>query len=168
MLRNNAHLPYRSRMRIQILAIGKMKSGPERVMLDGLLQRSRHLALPLGWSSVEELELSPRKDGREAEAAAFEASIPRGFMRIILDERGKPEPSVRLAERLQTWRDEARAGAAFVVGGADGHGEAFRATADHLLAFGPQTWPHRLARVMIAEQIYRAATILTGHPYHRE
>jgi 23S rRNA (pseudouridine1915-N3)-methyltransferase len=86
---------------------------------------------------------------------------------VLLDERGKAMPSEKLAEQLEAWRDQGVREARFVLGAADGHSEVEREAADLLLAFGPATWPHLLARAMLMEQLYRASTILAGHPYHR-
>ena len=87
---------------------------------------------------------------------------------VALDERGRDLTSRDLASTFGRWRDDARTRLAFLIGGPDGHGDAVRARADLLLSFGRMTWPHRLVRVMLAEQLYRAATILAGHPYHRD
>ena len=90
-----------------------------------------------------------------------------GARRIVLDERGKTLTSEKFAERLASWRDEGAPAAALLIGGPDGHGTTARHGADLILSFGAMTWPHQLVRAMVAEQLYRAVTILTGHPYHR-
>ncbi len=101
------------------------------------------------------------------EAALLARAIPDGAVTIALDERGAALSSPDLADRLAAWRDEGRRDAAFLVGGADGLDPALRDAADLALSFGPMVWPHMLARAMLAEQLYRAVTILAGGPYHR-
>lgn len=101
------------------------------------------------------------------EAKLIAAAIPPGAAVLVLDERGKSLPSRQLAQRLGGWRDESRPIAA-IIGGADGLTDDLRRSADLLLAFGAMTWPHQLARIMLAEQLYRAQSILAGHPYHRD
>jgi 23S rRNA (pseudouridine1915-N3)-methyltransferase len=97
-----------------------------------------------------------------------EPAAESGAVRILLDERGKPLSSMDLAKKLESWRDQGKREARFVLGAADGHTEAERRDADLLLSFGPATWPHLLARAMLAEQLFRAVSILANHPYHRE
>ena len=104
---------------------------------------------------------------KEAEAKLLLAAAPAGTVMVALDERGRDLSSGDLAQRLGTWRDQGRRNATFLIGGADGLAPAALAAAELRLAFGRQTWPHRLVRVMLAEQLYRATTILAGHPYHR-
>jgi len=104
---------------------------------------------------------------KREEAALLLAAVPAGAAVVALDERGRDLDSPGFARLLGRWRDEGRADAAFLIGGADGHDDSVRNRADLLLSFGRLTWPHMLARTMLAEQIYRAQTILSGHPYHR-
>ena len=94
--------------------------------------------------------------------------LPPNSISIVLDERGKPLASMELARALERWRDDSKREARFLIGAADGHEEAQRSSADLLLSFGPATWPHLMARAMLAEQLFRATSILAGHPYHRE
>jgi 23S rRNA (pseudouridine1915-N3)-methyltransferase len=101
-------------------------------------------------------------DGRPA------PDLPPNSVSILLDERGKALSSVELAQMLEEWRDRGTREARFSIGGADGHGDEARKGADLLLSFGPATWPHMLARAMLAEQIFRATSILANHPYHRQ
>lgn len=103
----------------------------------------------------------PESGGRPPAAA-------ESMVTILLDEKGEQLSSIELARRLERWRDEGRREARFLIGGADGFGDAARASADLLLAFGKATWPHLLARSMLAEQLWRATSILANHPYHRE
>ena len=104
---------------------------------------------------------------KRAEAELLLAAIPQGSVVVALDERGKALSSEAFAAKMGAWRDQGAADIAFLIGGADGHGDAVRARADFLLALGPMTWPHMLVRGMLTEQIYRAQQILAGHPYHR-
>ncbi len=154
-------------MDIQILAIGKMKAGAERALVDDYLSRANAVGRTVSLSPVTERALDPRDATQSGACAAILDALEPGDVVIALDERGASESSERLARRLEAWRDQARARVVLVIGGADGLTDEVRARADLLIAFGAQTWPHRLARVMAAEQVYRAASILSGAPYHR-
>lgn len=103
----------------------------------------------------------PEKGGK-----AFEAS--GSSVTVVLDEGGKALSSTQLAKSLETWRDQGKREAIFLIGAADGHDDELRSSADLLLSFGPATWPHLLVRAMLAEQLFRATSILANHPYHRE
>lgn len=139
-------------MLLHIIARGKIGRGPEAELIERYLKR-------LSWPfKVTEL---PESGGRVPSPA--ENSVT-----ILLDEKGEQLPSLELARRLERWRDDGRREGRFLIGGADGFGEAERASADLLLAFGRATWPHLLARAMLAEQLWRATSILANHPYHRE
>ncbi|MFD0858839.1 23S rRNA (pseudouridine(1915)-N(3))-methyltransferase RlmH [Roseovarius aquimarinus] len=155
-------------MRLHICAVGRMRAGPERDLLDDYLLRADRTgrALGLGPTTLHEVE-DKKGGGPAAEAALLERALPSGALRIALDERGKLIGSPDFAAKLGDWRDAGRSDAAFLIGGADGIDPALRATADFTLSFGAMVWPHMLARVMLAEQIYRATTILAGGPYHR-
>jgi 23S rRNA (pseudouridine1915-N3)-methyltransferase len=137
---------------LHIIARGKIGHGPEAVLVDRYLKR-------ISWP-VKVTEL-PESGGKPPPPAA-------GGVTILLDEKGEQLGSVALARRLERWRDAGRREARFLIGGADGFGDAERAGADLLLAFGRATWPHLLARAMLAEQLFRATSILANHPYHRE
>lgn len=116
---------------------------------------------------VERRKLPPASRlAREAEL--FAAAIPKGAVVVALDERGKLLTSEAFAKRLGAWIDQGRGDAAFLIGGADGLSDAVRARADLVLSLGPMTWPHLLVRALLAEQLYRAFTIIGGHPYHRD
>ena len=121
---------------------------------------------PVGISALDLHEVEARKGGMAEEAGLLSAAVPSGAVRIALDERGSLMSSPDLARRIAGWRDGAR-DAAFLIGGADGLDPALRAECDAALSFGPMVWPHALVRVMLAEQLYRAASILAGTPYHR-
>ena len=105
---------------------------------------------------------------QRAEGELLLKQIPADFKIVALDERGETPSSRAFAEKLGRWRDTGTVGVAFLIGGADGHSDIVRNRADYLLSFGRMTLPHFLARVILAEQIYRAKTILDGHPYHRD
>ncbi|MDZ4762226.1 MAG: 23S rRNA (pseudouridine(1915)-N(3))-methyltransferase RlmH [Alphaproteobacteria bacterium] len=152
-------------MRIRILCVGKLKDGPERVLLDDYLSRARKTGQPLGYRSIDEIEVEAG-GGIEREGARLRVRAADAIL-IRLDERGEAWPSPDLSKRLARWRD-AGEGVDFVIGGADGLSAEVGAGARHTLGFGAQTWPHRLVRVMLAEQIYRALSIEAGSPYHRE
>lgn len=143
-----------------------MKSGPEAQLCAGYIARAGQTGRSLGFKGPEVKEAEP-PGGRDREAAALLGLIPAGARRIVLDERGDNLTSEALARLLAAWRDQNAPACAFLIGGADGHSATALSGADQRLSFGAQTWPHRLVRVMLAEQIYRALTILAGSPYHR-
>lgn len=155
-------------MRVHVCAVGRLKAGPERDLIDDYLQRFDRTGRALGLGPCAVHEVDERKaSGMAEEAALLEKALPDGAVRVVMDERGKTLSSVEFANTLARWRDDGRSDVAFVIGGADGLDPAFRAQADMALSFGRMVWPHMLARVMLSEQIYRAATILAGTPYHR-
>ena len=139
-------------MRLHIIARGKIGRGPEAELVDRYLQR-------IAWP-VKLTEL-PDRGGRIPPSADNSVTI-------LLDEKGEQLSSVDLARRLERWRDDGRREARFLIGAADGFGDDDRSQADLLLAFGRSTWPHLLARVMLAEQLFRSTSILANHPYHRD
>jgi len=142
----------RKRVLLHIVARGKIGRSPEAELTDRYLKR---IAWP---TKVTEL---PEKGGLLPDAAS-------NAVTVVLDERGKALSSMELAKKLEGWRDTGRREARFLLGAADGHEEELRGKADLLLSFGPATWPHMLARAMLAEQLFRATSILANHPYHRE
>ena len=150
-----------------ILAVGRLKAGPEAQLVADWLGRFDAAGRPLGLGPARVIEVEDRRGrGADAEAALLLDKAPQGPL-VALDERGATLDSPAFAHRLGGWRDQGARDICFAIGGADGHGEALRARADLLLSFGPMVWPHMLARAMLAEQLYRAATILGGGPYHR-
>jgi 23S rRNA (pseudouridine1915-N3)-methyltransferase len=151
-------------VRITVAAIGKAKAGPERALWDGYVRR---LAWPVALREIELKGQLPPGDRVAKEGAALIATLPAGAVAVALDARGQPLSSAGFAARLAQWRDQGVRELGFLIGGADGHGPEIMARADYLLSLGPMTWPHLLARAMLAEQLYRAHSILTGHPYHR-
>lgn len=158
-----------TRVRIQIVAVGKLRTGPEAALTDDYITRAAGLARQIGFKAVElaEVEGRPAGDPR-AEAGALYRATPDDARKILLDERGAEWTSRQLAEKLARWRDDGQSCATFWIGGADGVSQSVKDQAHEKLAFGRQTWPHRLVRVMICEQIYRALTILCATPYHRD
>lgn len=155
-------------MRLHICAVGRLRAGPERSLIDDYLLRLDRTGRPLGLGPAAEHEVEDRKGGgMAAEAALLARAVPQGARLVALDERGLTLPSPDFAARLAAERDRGVQDLAFVIGGADGLDPSLRARADWALSLGAMVWPHALARVMLAEQLYRAATILAGSPYHR-
>jgi 23S rRNA (pseudouridine1915-N3)-methyltransferase len=153
---------------LSIVAAGRLRSGPERALVDDYLARANKAGRALGLHPVAEVEVEPKGSELGARTGALLDAAPEGAVLVVLDERGQALGSRALARKLAKLRDEGARDVAFIIGEADGLHESARARADLALAFGPQTWPHKLARVMLAEQIYRAIAILGGSPYHRE
>ncbi|MCB1349142.1 MAG: 23S rRNA (pseudouridine(1915)-N(3))-methyltransferase RlmH [Maritimibacter sp.] len=155
-------------MRIHIAAVGRLRKGPERALVDDYLARVDRTGRALGLGPAREIEVEDRKGGgMAAEAILLDKAIPAGSLLCILDERGRVMSSPDFADQLAGWRDSGRSDVAFAIGGADGLDPGFRERADFALSFGAMVWPHMLVRVMLAEQLYRAASILAGSPYHR-
>jgi 23S rRNA (pseudouridine1915-N3)-methyltransferase len=152
-------------MRIRILCVGRLKDGPERELVDDYLARAQKTGKPLGYRGVEEIEVASGSTADEGERLLSKHA--KGPL-IRLDERGEAWTSIDLSRKLARWRDGGEEAADFVIGGADGTSAAVATAARHTISFGPQTWPHRLVRVMLAEQVYRALSIEAGSPYHRE
>ena len=158
-------------MRITIAAVGRMKAGPERDLLDRYLDRAGKQGRALGVARVDVREIgesrAARAEDRKAEeAAGLLAAVGETTRLIVLDETGRTLGSAAFAADLEATLASAR-DLAILIGGADGHGAAVLARADLVLAFGAMTWPHQIVRILAAEQVYRATTILAGHPYHR-
>ncbi len=149
-----------------------MKQGPERELVARYLDRARASGKPLGLSGFDIVEPGESRASSAArrkteEAGTLLTACPDGFVQIALDEHGKPTTSEKFAADIAQWRDAGRPGLCFFIGGADGLDAGLVGKADRVLSFSPLTWPHQLVRIMLAEQIYRATTILSGHPYHR-
>lgn len=156
-------------MRVLIAAVGRLRDGPEATLTADYMARAANAGRQIGFKSVDlvEVEGKPPGDPR-AEASALYRATPDDARKILLDERGTEWTSRQLAEKLARWRDDGVACATFWIGGADGVSQSVKDQADEKLALGRQTWPHRLVRAMISEQIYRAVTILCATPYHRD
>lgn len=150
-------------MKLTIAAIGRAGRGPERDLYEHYAGRIRW---PLALRELEEKKKLPPAQLVTREGELLLAAAPEGAVVVALDRRGKLVDSEAFARSLQRWRDNA-SDVAFLIGGADGHGEALLKKADLSLSFGAMTWPHLLARAMLAEQLYRAQQLLAGHPYHR-
>ena len=159
-------------MRLIVVSIGRLKQGPERELAERYRERFDDMGRKLGFRGLEIHEI-PESRARDAatriseEATAISAAIPEKSIMVALDERGDNIDSAAFARHLGRWRDDAVANTIFMIGGADGLSPDLRRKAKLKLAFGSATWPHQMVRVMLLEQVYRAATILAGHPYHR-
>ena len=151
-------------MRLWLGAVGKIKPGPEKTLFE---QYAKRLTPPLTLCEVEEKRPLSVPERQAVEAKLLLAALPDKAKLVVLDERGKSLTSPALAEVMGKWRDDGVADLAFLIGGADGHDPSLRGRADLVLCLGTLTWPHMLVRVMVAEQLWRAQSILTGHPYHR-
>ncbi len=155
-------------MRLHICAVGRLRGGPEAALISDYVTRFDRTGRALGLGPLTVTEVEDRKgSGMAAEAGLLRKALPKGALVCALDERGKVESSPAFAKRLAGWRDAGRGDLAFVIGGADGIDPTLRAEADHSLSFGAMVWPHMLVRAMLTEQLYRAASILAGSPYHR-
>ena len=160
-------------MRIVIAAVGRLKEGPERELAGRYRDRAVKAGRALGLHGPDVIEVKESR-AREAErrvteeAIALNGAIPDNAVRLILDSRGQNASSDALAGLIRAWRDGGRAAVCFIIGGADGLAVGLRDDAVMSFAFGSATWPHQLVRIMLLEQIYRAMTILSGHPYHRD
>ena len=155
-------------MRLHICAVGRLRAGPERTLIDDYTTRFDRTGRALGLGPLNVHEVEDKKGGgMAAEADLLRRAIPSGARVCVMDERGRVLSSPDFADQLGRWRDTGTQDLALVIGGADGIDPALRAEADFALSFGAMVWPHMLARAMLAEQIYRATTILAGSPYHR-
>lgn len=156
-------------LKLEIRAVGRIKAGPERALLDDYLARARAVGRGLGIAEVGEYEIDARKlSSRAAQTDALLADPPAGARMIVLDERGESLSSRAIAGRLTGWRDQGAPAAVFLIGGADGFDPNAPPAAAERWAFGPATWPHKLVRLMLAEQLYRALSLMAGAPYHRD
>jgi 23S rRNA (pseudouridine1915-N3)-methyltransferase len=145
-----------------------MKAGPEKTLIDDYLTRFGRTGRALGLGPASVVEVEDRKGGgMAAEAELLRRAVPKSAVICALDERGSVMSSPRFARRLADWRDGGSGDLAVLIGGADGIDPSLRAEAQFSLSFGAMVWPHMLVRVMLSEQLYRAATILAGGPYHR-
>jgi 23S rRNA (pseudouridine1915-N3)-methyltransferase len=155
-------------LKIHICAVGRLRSGPERTLLDDYLDRFDKTGRAMGLGPVKLHEVEDRKGGgMAAEAQLLAGGLPKGARICTMDERGKLMSSPEFAQQMARLRDDGAGDLAFIIGGADGIDPSLRSRADMSLSFGKMVWPHMLARVMLSEQLYRAASILAGSPYHR-
>jgi 23S rRNA (pseudouridine1915-N3)-methyltransferase len=159
-------------MRLTVIAIGRLKQGPERELAERYRARFDDIGRKLGFRGLDVHDI-PESRSRDTatrmaeEAAAITVLLPEKSLLVALDERGDNLDSAAFARHLGRWRDESIPGTVFAIGGADGLSPDLQRKAKLRIAFGKATWPHQMVRVMLLEQIYRAATILSGHPYHR-
>lgn len=155
-------------MRVHICAIGRLRAGPELDLIRDYAARFDRTGRALGLGPLTLTEVDDRKGGgMAAEATLLRRALPQGALVCCLDERGAQMTSPAFADWMASVRDQRRGDLAFVIGGADGIDESLRAEADQAISFGRMVWPHMLVRVMLTEQLYRAASILAGAPYHR-
>lgn len=155
-------------MRVTLCVVGRMRAGPERELIDDYVTRFDRTGRALGLGPIDLREVEDRKGGGMiAEAVLLDKAVPDGAAVIAMDERGRVASSPDFAADLARYRDDGRSDLAFIIGGADGIDPQLRARCDASLSFGKMVWPHMLVRVMLAEQLYRAASILAGAPYHR-
>ena len=152
-------------MRITLLAVGRMKSGAVQDLYELYAARLRW---PVAVREVEERRSLPPETLKEQEGALLLAAVPRGARIVALDEGGRQMTSREFAQLLGRWRDDGAQDVAFLIGGADGLSQQARVAADIILSLGRMTWPHMLVRGLLAEQLFRAESILAGHPYHRD
>jgi len=156
---------------VRLLAVGRMKAGPERELFERYWTRATPMAKQLGFGTLDMVELresqAQNADQRKAaEATELLAKVPDGAALIALDERGKAITTPQISSKLETFKDSGRQ-VALIIGGPDGLDGSIRQRADLVISFGAMTMPHQLVRVLAAEQLYRAMTVLSGHPYHR-
>jgi 23S rRNA (pseudouridine1915-N3)-methyltransferase len=159
-------------MRIVVAAVGRLKQGPERELAERYRKRASEAGRSAGLSAVEIVEIRESRAGDAArrmleESIAIANVIPERAVTVIMDERGESLSSGAFAGRLQGWRAQDKPAVVFIIGAADGLAPSLREKASLAIAFGAATWPHQLVRIMLLEQLYRAVTILAGHPYHR-
>ena len=159
-------------MRIIVAAVGRLKQGPETELAERYRKRAAQTGRQLGWRDVEIIEIRESRADDPAkrmleESIALANVIPQGAAVVLLDSRGDNLDSEGFANQLAQWRGNDRPATIFIIGGADGLSPSLQDKASLRIAFGTATWPHQLVRAMLLEQVYRAATILTGHPYHR-
>lgn len=159
-------------MHISVLTVGRLKAGPEKLLAEDFKARIEGLGRKAGISKFRIADTAESRSQtaasrRTEEALFFTEAVAPGVFTIVLDERGKSLPSAGFADLLRRHIEGGTGNIAFLIGGPDGHAPATRDKAGLLLSLGPMTWPHRLVRIMLLEQIYRAVTIMVNHPYHR-
>ena len=155
-------------MKIAIIAVGRLGRAPEAALARDWCERASVQGRALGLGPVEIIEVEPRKAGKPSEGEALLEAAGAGAYVVACDEHGEAFPSRVFSDRIAKLRDQGERKLVFLIGGADGLSSEVLGAAKFKLAFGPQTWPHALARAMLAEQVYRAITILGGSPYHRD
>ena len=159
-------------MRITIGAVGKLRSGPEKDLIEHYRTALKATGPQAGMTGLSILEVDDRKSAKgtgtpDLASKALLQKIPKNSFMVVMDETGQALKSEAFAASLESWAQNHR-DIVFLIGGADGHSDMLKSQANFVLSLGPATWPHMLARVMLVEQLYRASSILCGHPYHRE
>jgi 23S rRNA (pseudouridine1915-N3)-methyltransferase len=160
-------------MRLVVAAVGRLKRGPEAQLAERYRERVRKIGRGIGLRDLEIVEVAESR-ARDAarrkneESIALANLVPEQAALVVLDEKGESLGTAAFADLLRRWRDNGHAACVFFIGGPDGIAAGLHQKADIHLAFGALTWPHQLVRIMLLEQLYRAATLLAGHPYHRE
>lgn len=159
-------------MQIGIFAVGRLKTGPEKELVARYLDRLKKTGKAQGLDFTRVTEVNESRAGNAAtrkreEAAALENAISSDTVLVLLDENGKSVDSVGFAGQIEKFRDAGKREMIFAIGGADGLDPALAARADLTINFGAMTWPHQIVRILLAEQLYRAVTLMSGHPYHR-
>lgn len=159
-------------MRLHISAIGKLKTGPEKMLANDYAGRIETFGRKAGVTSLKISEWSESqnpnvKSRMEEEAKILLSNVPQGAITFVLDERGKSHSSKDFSGLIRRHADQGANDICFLIGGPDGHDPTTRTKANYLIALGAMTWPHRLVRIMLLEQIYRSLTIIVNHPYHR-
>ncbi|MBT5072951.1 MAG: 23S rRNA (pseudouridine(1915)-N(3))-methyltransferase RlmH [Kordiimonadaceae bacterium] len=152
-------------MNIIIIAVGRMKKSPENDLISTYIKRC-----PWNIKFIEVEEKRPLKGSErmDREGALLLGAIPDGSTVIVLDERGTEQRSTAFAKKIENWQDQGISNLVFLIGGADGFDEKVKSRANGLISLGVMTWPHMMVRAMLCEQLYRASTILAGHPYHKD
>ena len=153
-------------MHIKLISVGKLKNGPEKDLVDDYVARFNKAGPAIGLRSLKLVDVA-NCGGLEAEGERLLKAIPKGASVLRLDEHGPQLPSVKFSNRIASLRDAGTPELCFLIGGAEGYSAAVRTACSDTLAMGPQTWPHRLVKVMITEQLYRAVSLLSGSPYHK-
>ncbi len=155
-------------MKVSLIVVGRLRKGPEAALIEDYLTRFERIGRNMGFGPASVIEVEDKKGGGKAgEAALLAKALPQNATLVVLDERGKLLTSPEFSSKLAMWRDAGQRDLVFMIGGADGLDKSLLARADFKLSFGKMVWPHMLARVMLTEQLYRAASILSGAPYHR-
>jgi len=159
-------------MKVSVHAVGRMKAGPDKELADRYFGRFSKSgpAIGLEFAGISEFPESRAQSAaqrRADESERLRAQLAPGSALFLLDERGRNLSSEDFSQRIAELRDGGCRGLTIAIGGPDGHDASLRESAEQVLSFGAQTWPHQMVRIMLGEQLYRAATILSGHPYHR-
>jgi len=159
-------------MKLFIGCVGRLKNGPEKILFNGYFDRCRKAGPKIGLGPLQLIEIVEAKNSQRPQRLRLEAAglakMPiQNSPRIVLDEQGRHLSSTEFSDQLKNWRDAGVRQASFLIGGPDGLDRSIIDNADLVLSLGPMTWPHMIARILLAEQLYRSISLLSGHPYHR-